>query len=116
MNAEEQNAATSQNKKTSQGKNAANKGDWLKHALTSEVLAQCLDWPTITYAETHAGAGIFSADSQANADSKYQHIRKLHAVVSELRDVDPLCHGKISRCDNASFCTSSRAKASPVVL
>ncbi|WP_417745552.1 hypothetical protein [Rosistilla oblonga] len=49
-----------------QDKNAGNTGDQLKHSLTAEVLMSCLDWPTITYAETHAGAGCFDAQAQSN--------------------------------------------------
>jgi hypothetical protein len=41
-----------------QSSNAANPGDQLKHGLLAELLSRCVDWPSLTYAETHAGAGI----------------------------------------------------------
>jgi len=47
-----------------QNSNAANCGDQLKHALLAELLMRCIDWPSLTYAETHAGAGIYSAAAQ----------------------------------------------------
>jgi hypothetical protein len=54
-------------KKPNQGKNAANKGDKLKHPLICETLFRCFfdgKWPSITYAETHAGAGVYSSEDQ----------------------------------------------------
>jgi hypothetical protein len=59
-----------------QSSNAANPGDQLKHGLLAELLSRCLDWPSLTYAETHAGAGIYSAAAQA---SPRDHIVRLQA-------------------------------------
>jgi len=61
-----------------QDRNAGNTGDRLKHSLTAEVLMQCLTWPEITYAETHAGAGRFSATAQLREGKNY---------ITELRDL-----------------------------
>lgn len=49
-----------------QGKNAANEGDMLKHPLICDVLFLCSqqEWKSITYAETHAGAGVYSSEHQ----------------------------------------------------
>lgn len=54
-----------------QGKNAANAGDILKHPLICDVLQKCIDanWKNITYAETHAGAGIYSSLGQGRISS-----------------------------------------------
>ncbi|MGV2338729.1 MAG UNVERIFIED_CONTAM: hypothetical protein LVR18_33505 [Planctomycetaceae bacterium] len=59
-----------------QSSNAANPGDQLKHGLLAELLSRCVDWPSLTYAETHAGAGIYSAAAQA---SPRDHIVRLQA-------------------------------------
>jgi 23S rRNA A2030 N6-methylase RlmJ len=58
-----------------QFENAANSGDILKHPLISDVLKKCIGakWKNITYAETHAGAGIYSSKNQPEA----QHIINL---------------------------------------
>jgi hypothetical protein len=45
---------------------AANCGDRLKHGVLLEVLDRLDDWPTITYAETHAGAGIYTSGAELN--------------------------------------------------
>lgn len=49
-----------------QGEKAANDGDILKHPLICDLLQKCIDagWKNITYAETHAGAGIYSSKDQ----------------------------------------------------
>ncbi len=63
-----------------QDRNAGNTGDQLKHSLTVEVLMSCLNWPTITYAETHAGAGCF--DAHAQSEEGKAHITDLKALVA----------------------------------
>lgn len=49
-----------------QGEKSANEGDILKHRLICDVLQKCIDagWEKITYAETHAGAGVYSSRVQ----------------------------------------------------
>ena len=47
-----------------QDTNAANEGDILKHALLLEVLNRCQHWPTLSYSETHAGAGVYDSGLQ----------------------------------------------------
>ncbi|QDT48922.1 Ribosomal RNA large subunit methyltransferase J [Symmachiella dynata] len=64
-----------------QDSNAANEGDQMKHALLAEVLVHCLEWPSLTYAETHAGAGIYDASSQSAGKD---HIRRLRSHVHKL--------------------------------
>jgi len=56
---------------TDQGVNAANYGDVLKHPLICDVLQKCINagWKNITYAETHAGAGIYSSLKQGKIPS-----------------------------------------------
>jgi len=73
-----------------QDSNAANEGDQLKHALLAEVLLRCLNWPSLTYAETHAGAGIYVATSQS-ADKS--HIYKLKMLVNGLETPDEATAG-----------------------
>jgi len=73
-----------------QNSNAANEGDQLKHALLAEVLLRCLDWPSLTYAETHAGAGIYDAKSQTTDKA---HIHKLKALVDGLENPDEATAG-----------------------
>jgi len=73
-----------------QDSNAANEGDQLKHALLAEVLLRCLEWPSLTYAETHAGAGIYDATSQS-ADKA--HIHKLKMLVDGLETPDETTAG-----------------------
>ncbi len=68
-----------------QDSNAANEGDQLKHALLAEVLVRCLDWPSLTYAETHAGAGIYKASSQSPGKD---HIHKLKTLIDELDGIE----------------------------
>jgi cupin 2 domain-containing protein len=65
----------------SQDKNAANDGDLLKHAILSELLKQCAHWHSLTYAETHAGAGIYTATNQT---SEKPYIRTLQSKIVEL--------------------------------
>jgi len=67
-----------------QGKNAANAGDILKHPLICDVLQKCIDanWKNITYAETHAGAGIYSSDDQK--EKKQEHIKNLYKKYCQL--------------------------------
>lgn len=52
--------------KTDQGQKSGNAGDILKHSLICDVLQKCIadKWEKITYAETHAGAGIYSSKGQ----------------------------------------------------
>ena len=53
---------------------SANAGDILKHSLLLEVLGRC-SWCELTYAETHAGAGRYSAARQppeGKKESAYQ--------------------------------------------
>lgn len=61
--------------KTDQGQKSGNEGDILKHSLICDVLQKCKDarWEKITYAETHAGSGIYSSKNQPEA----QHIKNL---------------------------------------
>lgn len=60
--------------------NAANNGDILKHPLICDVLQKCIDagWKKITYAETHAGAGIYSSIDQPNFPNPKAHIKNLY--------------------------------------
>lgn len=62
-----------------QGKNAANAGDILKHSLICDVLQKCIadGWENITYAETHAGAGIYSSTVQPKEPKSKAHIINL---------------------------------------
>ena len=60
--------------------NAANFGDRLKHTLLLEVLDRTMKWPAVQYAETHAGAGIYSAE-----DQKDDHIEDLCQSVSAIQ-------------------------------
>lgn len=57
---------------------SANPGDRMKHALSLEVLSRTADWPTVTYSETHAGAGIYAESKQKPANA---HIRALRERV-----------------------------------
>lgn len=59
-----------------QDSNAANEGDQLKHALLAEVLVRCLDWPSLTYAETHAGAGVYDSAFQPVGKDYIQRLKK----------------------------------------
>lgn len=63
--------------------NAANSGDRLKHTLLLEVLARCLKWKSLVYAETHAGAGIFDAKHQTQNGRRY--IADLEATITALK-------------------------------
>lgn len=60
-----------------QGQNAANNGDILKHPFFCEVTSRSIDaWKTnITYAETHAGKGIYSSTFQTEPNN---HILNLY--------------------------------------
>ena len=66
-------------RKTSMDEKAANEGDRLKHPLTLELPGRCSAWESLTYAETHAGAGRYLASGQL-ADKP--HIARLHDKVS----------------------------------
>jgi cupin 2 domain-containing protein len=66
-----------------QDKNAANDGDLLKHALLTEVLGHCAHWHSLTYAETHAGAGIYMAQNQTGGKP---YIKKLRSTIAELAE------------------------------
>jgi hypothetical protein len=57
---------------------SANPGDRMKHALSLEVLSRIADWPTVTYSETHAGAGVYLESKQKPANA---HIRSLRERV-----------------------------------
>ena len=61
---------------------AANDGDKLKHPLLLEVLARCNGWGSLTYAESHAGAGKYCAADQL-ADKP--HIANLFKLVSAVK-------------------------------
>lgn len=74
-----------------QDKNAANEGDQLKHCLLAEVLGRCGDWPSVTYAETHAGAGIYDAMKQAEEGKT--HIRDLKELVDSLGPIEKSAAG-----------------------
>lgn len=69
-----------------QDRNAANEGDQLKHSLIAEILGRCLDWPELTYAETHAGAGVYCATNQEREGT--DHIRRLHERVLGLEETN----------------------------
>src|SRR4051794_30529936 len=58
---------------------AANSGDRLKHTLLLEVLSRCSNWESLTYSETHAGAGIYHAERQKQ---RSQYIAELEATIS----------------------------------
>jgi hypothetical protein len=62
-------------------KQSANQGDRLKHALLLEVLEGTQAWPDVTYAETHAGSGIYRAKGQAAQKPVKQYIRLLREEV-----------------------------------
>lgn len=68
----------------SQDKNAANDGDLLKHAVLSEILKHCVHWRSLTYAETHAGAGVYEAANQPRDKSC---IRILQSRIAELAEM-----------------------------
>ncbi|HVC92705.1 MAG TPA: hypothetical protein VND64_03395 [Pirellulales bacterium] len=72
-------------KKPSMDEKAANEGDKLKHALLLEVLGRCEDWKNLTYAETHAGAGIYLASAQS---PNKPHIANLFRLWSDA-DAEP---------------------------
>ena len=57
--------------------NAANEGDKLKHSILLEVLRRCREWTSLTYAETHAGAGLYDVSDQ----TKKPHISDLQQLV-----------------------------------
>lgn len=56
---------------------AANAGDRMKHALSLEVLSRTHAWKSVTYAETHAGAGVYLEGKQG----KPPHIRDFREIV-----------------------------------
>jgi hypothetical protein len=60
---------------------SANPGDRLKHALLLEALEGTHAWPDVTYAETHAGSGIYRARGQAAQEPDKQYIRLLREEV-----------------------------------
>lgn len=62
---------------------AANDGDKLKHPLLLEVLARCKGWDSLTYAESHAGAGEYRAADQL---AEKPHIANLLNLVSAVKD------------------------------
>lgn len=62
---------------------AANDGDKLKHPLLLEVLARCKGWDSLTYAESHAGAGKYCAADQL---AEKPHIANLLKLVSAVTD------------------------------
>ncbi|MBL8849404.1 MAG: hypothetical protein JNG89_06960 [Planctomycetaceae bacterium] len=64
-----------------QDKNAANDGELLKHSLLAEVLSHCSEWHSLTYAETHAGAGIYEARKQAGGRP---HIENLQVKIADI--------------------------------
>ncbi len=61
---------------------AANQGDRLKHALLLEVLQRTCNWPSVAYAETHAGAGVYCAKGQSE---KHPYIQDLQSIVTRQR-------------------------------
>jgi hypothetical protein len=64
---------------------AANHGDRMKHALLLETLEGTREWPDVSYAETHAGAGLYRAGAQATKDNDEQYIRLLQAEVEQVQ-------------------------------
>ncbi|MCH2131879.1 MAG: hypothetical protein MK179_22285 [Pirellulaceae bacterium] len=64
-------------KKVNMDQLAANAGDRMKHALSLEVLSRTNSWATLTYSETHAGAGVYLEKNQ----TKPAHIRNLRDIV-----------------------------------
>jgi hypothetical protein len=69
---------------TNMDEKAANHGDRMKHALLLETLKGTHGWPTVTYAETHAGAGIYRAEGQAAQEPDQQYIRLLREGVNRV--------------------------------
>jgi len=67
---------------TSMAEKAANEGDKLKHSLLLEVLLRCKEWDSLTYAETHAGAGRYLA---ADQDKDNHYINNLSNLVAGLK-------------------------------
>lgn len=65
---------------------AANDGDKLKHSVLLETLGRCAKWKSLTYSETHAGAGKYSLGGQK---PNRQHIAKLFDLVDSLHDNEP---------------------------
>jgi len=65
--------------------NAANSGDRLKHALMLEVLSRCLNWESLTYAETHAGAGIYDSAKQTQLNK--HHITDLEELIEKSESI-----------------------------
>jgi 23S rRNA A2030 N6-methylase RlmJ len=64
-------------------KKAANEGDKLKHPLLLEVLVRCKNWPSLIYAETHAGAGKYLA---ADQEDENRHITDLYNFFSDVKE------------------------------
>jgi hypothetical protein len=67
------------NKKNKMDPQSANSGDRMKHALNLELLTRMRSWPSVSYSETHSGAGIYEAELQ---DPRKQHIRNLRDLVT----------------------------------
>ncbi|MCC9608273.1 hypothetical protein LOC68_11090 [Blastopirellula sp. JC732] len=74
-----------------QDRNSGNKGDQLKHCLLAETLGNCGDWSNITYAETHAGAGVYSQTKQEEEGAT--HIADLRADILSVGKLDPSSAG-----------------------
>src|SRR4051794_33862495 len=55
---------------------SANPGDRMKHALSLEVLCRTVDWPIVTYSETHAGAGVYNESKQRPASAYIRTLRE----------------------------------------
>ena len=71
-----------QNSRLNMDEKAANNGDRLKHALLLEILGRAApSWPTVVYAETHAGAGVYYQEEQSKQGQQY--ISDLRALISE---------------------------------
>jgi hypothetical protein len=68
--------------------NAANSGDRLKHTLLLEVLSRCVNWNSLAYSETHAGAGTFNVGKQTQNGKQYIH--DLEAAISHLAHTSEL--------------------------
>jgi hypothetical protein len=55
---------------------SANPGDRLKHALSLEILARTAEWPSVSYSETHAGAGIYHESKQKPTQPYIRNLRE----------------------------------------
>src|SRR4051794_14552382 len=101
---------------------AANTGDQLKHALLLEVLRRIPTLLDLTYAETHAGAGIYKSFHQVFEGGMIpppiQQLREKHqgyAVDKRTPTARDLYHGWLTQwCDKSIGNDTSPGSALPV--